>query len=62
MPQTLSQSPVLNRRPPVLLELRRSVACLQCINGELCYDFTTMEQYLNKPETLKAFGIPPGRG
>ena len=35
---------------------------LQCVHGDLCYDFSDVDAYLNKPETLEAFGVPAGRG
>lgn len=33
---------------------------LQCV-GPLCYDFSDVEEYMNKPETLKELGVPEGR-
>ena len=32
----------------------------QCV-GPLCYDFSDVEEYMNKPETLKELGVPEGR-
>lgn len=37
-----------------------AVPLLQCV-GPLCYDFSDVEAYMNRPETLKELGVPEGR-
>jgi len=32
----------------------------QCV-GPLCYDFSDVEEYMNKATTMKDLGVPEGR-
>ena len=43
-------------------ETTSSCSASQCLNSDSCYDFGDLERFLNKAETLAAFGIPQGRG
>lgn len=49
---TTQFSPILAVNPGINVYDYRK----ECI-GDLCYDFTGMEEYLNKPETRKALGV-----